>query len=145
MGGVEKLFFLKSNNKGVPYFLWWLKWWWSHKILHPPKLVNYDASLKHCSRTSGIGNFPTISQIFRSSSPTISPQKLHGFHDISETKFLTFPFFKKCLNYFAGHFLDRDKFLWIPKCNKFPTYSRPKSNSQLFPKFPISVGTMLNV
>ncbi len=51
------------------------------------------------SNTLEISKFPTISQLFRSSSPTTSQPKLHGSHDVSEAKFPTFPFlffFFKC-------------------------------------------------
>ncbi len=39
--------------------------------------------------TVKISKFPTISQPFRSSSPTIFQSKLHGSHDFSETKLPT--------------------------------------------------------
>ncbi len=104
------------------------------------------------THTLEICKFPTISQLFQSSSITISQPKLHGIHNISEqAKCSTFPFyFSKCPNYFTVHFPDQDIFFvnfhppWttLQKFSKFTTY--PKSNSKLFPKFPTCVGALNN-
>ncbi len=92
-------------------------------------------------------HFPTF---FRSSSPTISQAKQHDSHDFSEAKFPIFPFFSKCSNYIDSHFPDRHCFvdyhlLYTNKknLNQFQFLERPKYISQLFPKFTITMGTLI--
>ncbi len=102
------------------------------------------------SHSLEVSKFPTISQLFISSSSTISQPKIHGIHNFSDQNSQHFHFCSKCTNYFAGHFPTKTFFLDSQLCWTNVTNSQliqgcelPKSNSQLFLKFLTMVGTLI--
>ncbi len=64
--------------------------------------------------TLEIGKFPTISQLFRSSSPTISQLKLHGSHSFSERAIPNFSIFFQNV-WFISLVINQDICLWSPQ------------------------------
>ncbi len=91
------------------YPLWWLHLVYTHvpqvSLLHDLRTYNNGLTVRssvlpQCPLSPlypgypyclEINKFPTISQFFRSSSPTTSQPKLHGSHGFAEAKLPTFP------------------------------------------------------
>ncbi len=101
-----------------------------------PKLSDSPMPFIQGSHTSEISKFPTISQLFRSPSPTISQPKLHGSHDF-RINILTFSIFFKMSELFPWLFSSPIHPFGLPitlhKFNKFPTYYRLGIAQMKFP------------